>query len=114
MGNKVLAIKRADNLKNRQGKNSSLESGYSAVLQDLEEKGIVYEVLVEELTSERPVLYLPHRPVVREASTTTKVRSVFDASVKGLNSVSLNDCIETDPNLIPNLIEIMLRFRRWK
>ena len=114
MDNKALAIKRADNLKNRLGKNPSLESGYDAVLQDLEEKGIVYEVPVEELTSERPVFHPPHRPVVREASTRTKIRPVFDAPVKGLNGVAFDDGMEAGPNLIPSLIERMLRFGRWK
>ncbi|KAK3797108.1 hypothetical protein RRG08_060452 [Elysia crispata] len=110
MDNKALAIKRADNLKNRLGKNPSLESGYDAVLQDLEEKGIVYEVPVEELTSECPVFHPPHRPVVREASTRTKIRPVFDAPVKGLNGVAFDDGMEAGPNLIPSLIERMLSF----
>ena len=61
-----------------------------------------------------PVFYLPHRPVVRADSTSTKVRPVFDASAKGVNGVSLNDCMEIGPKLIPDLLAILLRFRRWK
>ena len=63
---------------------------------------------------EGPIFYLPHRPVVREDSITTKVRPVFDASAKGYNGVSLNDCLETGPNLLPNLLGLLTRFRRWK
>ena len=69
MYNKALAIKRADNLKNRLGKNPSLESRYNAVLHDLGKKGIVYKVPVDELTT---VFYLPYRPVVRKVSTQLK------------------------------------------
>ena len=45
---------------------------------------------------------------------TTKIRPVLDASTKGVNGYSLNDCVEEGPNLIPNLVEVLLRFRRWK
>lgn len=112
--NKSMAIKRSENLTKRLGRDPKLETGYNAVFQELEEKGIIHEVSSEEIGGENPVFYLPHRPVVREASETTKIRPVFDASVRGLNGVSLNDCMETGPNLIPNLIEILLRFRRWR
>ena len=57
---------------------------------------------------------MPHRPVVKESSTTTNVRPVFDASAPCRNGVSLNDCMEAGLNLIPSLPEILIRFRRWK
>ncbi|GFO10311.1 pro-pol polyprotein [Plakobranchus ocellatus] len=79
----------------------------------MEESGIIKEVK-EELPLSGPVFYLPHKPVVREDSKTTKVRPVFDASAKGHNGVSLNDCLEAGPNLLPNLLEVLTRFRRWK
>ena len=46
---------------------------------------------------------MPHRPVVKEARLTTKVRPVFDASATGYNGVSLNSCMNTGPNLLANL-----------
>ena len=58
------------------------------------------------------MFYLPHRPVIKLERMTTKIRPVFDASAKGVNQVSLNDCLETGPNLLPSLIEILIRFRR--
>ena len=61
-----------------------------------------------------PVYYMPHRPVVKESSLATKVRPVFDTSAKGYNGVSLNDCLETGPSLLPDLPGILIRFRRWK
>ncbi|GFR92617.1 phosphatidylinositol 4-phosphate 5-kinase 3 [Elysia marginata] len=64
--------------------------------------------------STNPILHLPHRPVIREASATTRIRPVFDASCKAFNGYSLNDCVESGPNLIPNLVEVLLRFRRWR
>ena len=38
---------------------------------------------------------------------------MFDASAAGPNGNSLNDCLESGPSLIPDLVEILLRFRRW-
>ncbi|XP_076037767.1 uncharacterized protein LOC143023139 [Oratosquilla oratoria] len=60
-----------------------------------------------------PIYYLPHRPVIKEC-VSSKIRPVFDASAVGSNGVSLNDCLESGPSLIPDLVEILLRFRRWK
>ena len=34
--------------------------------------------------------------------------------MSGYNGVSLNDCVEAGPSLLPNLIEILIRFHRWK
>ena len=79
----------------------------------MEKAGMIKEVSKCE-KREGPTFYLPHRPVVQEDSIATKARQVFDASAKGYNGVSLNDCLETGPNLMPNLLGLLTRFRRWK
>ena len=66
------------------------------------------------LSSGPSVYYLPHHAVVKEHRQTSKVRPVFDASCKSYNGVSLNDCLLTGPNLIPSIISILIRFRRWR
>ena len=44
-------------------------------------------------------------------ATTTKLRTVCDASVKPCKSaVALNDCLEARPSLNPLLFDILLRF----
>ncbi len=55
--------------------------------------------------------YLPVHGVFKSSSTTTKVRPVFDASAKSSNGVSLNDILETGPNLYPLLTDVLIRFR---
>ena len=57
------------------------------------------------------VYYLPHHHVVKESSTTTKLRIVFDASAVTTNGTSLNDSLMTGPTLQDNLCDILLRFR---
>ena len=54
--------------------------------------------------------YLPHHPVIRTDKSTSRVRIVYDASAKR-DDPSLNDCLETGPNTLPQIIDILLRFR---
>ncbi len=55
--------------------------------------------------------YLPHHSVIREDKATTKLRVVFNASSHEDGSPSLNDCLLTRPNLNPDLLTILVRFR---
>ena len=75
---------------------------------------IVAEGPVDEMACGNPLFYMPHRPVVRESAVSTKVGPVFDASAKGYNGISLNDCMEIGPCLLTNLTQIVIRFRRGK
>ncbi|XP_055632940.1 uncharacterized protein LOC129773367 [Toxorhynchites rutilus septentrionalis] len=61
---------------------------------------------------EQHVSYLPHHPVFKEASTTTKVRVVFDGSAKTSTSHSLNEALLTGPVIQDELLDLMLRFRK--
>ncbi|XP_062537684.1 uncharacterized protein LOC134206011 [Armigeres subalbatus] len=54
--------------------------------------------------------FLPHHAVYKEASSTTKVRVVFDASAASSTGVSLNDTQQVGPTVQSDLITIMLRF----
>ncbi len=56
------------------------------------------------------IFYLPMHGVVRESSTTTKLRVVFDASAKTTTGISLNDLL-SGPSLYPSLVNIILKFR---
>ena len=111
--NKKLAAIRLQNLNRRLTHEPELQVKYDSVIQDMWSSGIVEEVLLHEQKVDRPIFYMPHRPVVRETAVSSKVRPVFDASARGYNGVSLNDCMEAGPNLLSNLSEILLRFRRW-
>nr|XP_029717306.1 uncharacterized protein LOC115260532 [Aedes albopictus] len=56
-------------------------------------------------------VFLPHHCVVKESSSTTKCRVVFDGSSKTSNGKSLNDVLMMGPILQDSLINILLRFR---
>ncbi|UYV74122.1 hypothetical protein LAZ67_11002179 [Cordylochernes scorpioides] len=73
------------------------------------------ENLIEEVERKdiKPIRhYLPHRPIYKVQSETTPIRPIYDASCKASKrSLSLNECLETGPNLIELLPEILVRFR---
>ena len=56
-------------------------------------------------------VYLPHHCVIKEDSSTTKCRIVFDASAKTSNGKALNDILMTGPVLQDSLTNILMRFR---
>ncbi|XP_039301655.1 uncharacterized protein LOC120356891 [Solenopsis invicta] len=62
-------------------------------------------------SNERVSVYLPHHGVIRESSTTTKLRVVFDGSAKTTSGISLNDTLMIGATLQDNIIDIILRFR---
>ena len=111
--NRELAEARLRGLTKRLDKDPALRDKYDRVLQEMEEAGVIEEVPAGELESEYPTFYLPHRPVLKETGS-LKVRPVFDASAKGPSGVSLNDCLEVGPSVLPSVSEVLIRFRRWK
>ncbi|GFT17053.1 uncharacterized protein TNCV_4737981 [Trichonephila clavipes] len=75
---------------------------YHEVFREWLAEGVIEEIHGKELSVRTH--YLPHRPVIKETSATSsmKIRPVFDASAKINNHPSLNDCLETGNNLILN------------
>ena len=114
LNNENLAKGRLKRMSQCLSKDPAMESRYHEVIRDMEFNGVIEEVPVDQLNVSRPIFFMPHRPVVKESSMKTNVRPVFDASAKGRNHVSLNDCLETGPTLLPDLVGILLRFQRWK
>ena len=61
--------------------------------------------------STQDVYYLPMHAVRKESSTTTKIRAVFDASMKSMSGVSLNDVLMVGPTVHTPLVDVLHRFR---
>ncbi|XP_059350990.1 uncharacterized protein LOC132087916 [Daphnia carinata] len=84
---------------------------YHEVFQQYLEKGYI-EVADKSYTG--ACTYLPHSPAIKTEAATTKIRPVFDGSVHQQSRPSLNDLLETGPNLNPELLSVLLRFRQNK
>ena len=94
---------------------------YGNIIKEQIRAGIVEAVepeVVQELSKaggNHSFHYLPHHGVVRHSSQTTKLRIVYDGSARGLGDhYSLNNCLETGPNCIPKLFNILVQFRWHK
>ncbi|CAK1584895.1 unnamed protein product [Parnassius mnemosyne] len=62
----------------------------------------------------RKMHFIPHHGVLRESSTTTKLRVVFNASSPTSSGVSLNNIQMVGPVVQDDLLYILLRFRLHK
>ena len=58
--------------------------------------------------------FLPHHPVIKEPSLTTKLRVVFDGSQKTTTGLSLNDIQFTEPSLQADIFAALLIFRQHR
>lgn len=61
-----------------------------------------------------PHNYLPHHPVIKESSSTTKIRPVFDASCKTCNGNSLNSQLLVGPTIQSDLFSLLTRWRKGR
>ena len=92
-------------------KKENLLVPYHNKLKKLIEQG--YVVRADE-SFEGKFIYVFHHPVVRSDKATSKIRPVFDGAAKTKSTPSLNGCLETGPNLNPDMLEVLLRFRSFK
>ncbi|XP_055585175.1 uncharacterized protein LOC129738027 [Uranotaenia lowii] len=56
--------------------------------------------------------FMPHHAVIRESSTTTKIRVVFDASCRSASGASLNDILMVGPVVQEDIRSIIMRARK--
>ena len=105
-----LCHRRLDSLLRRLKQNPPLLAEYDSVIRDQLSRGIIEVVNNTSSDGHERIHYLPHHGVVRQDKTTSKLRSVYDASAK-TNGPSLNDCLYTGPSFGQSIFDILLRFR---
>ena len=108
-----LAKGRLNSLLKKIKSNEDLIGNYNKVLNDQIVRGFIEEVPLDEKFNENSH-YLPHRAIIRQHAT-TPIRIVYDCSARATKfDKSLNDCLYTGPDLVPELARIILRFRYSK
>lgn len=100
-------------LEQRLQKNPDVANQYAEFLREYNSMGHM-ESVSDNIETNFPPVYIPHHPVLRESSSTTKLRVVFNASCKTSNGSTLNDHLMIGPKLQPDLSSIILRWRQFR
>ena len=107
--NKTLATNRFIRRQKQFRKDPEFEARYTEAVNEYIQSG--YAEKVQSEVEPENSNYLPSQLVVKEESTTTKHRFVFDGSAAEDGSKSINEKLEKGPTLPPLLNSILLRFR---
>lgn len=107
---KKIAKRRYEGTVKRLSAQPELRATYDQGIQEYLDLG--HMELVDE--SHWPHNYLPHHPVIKDSSTTTKVRAVYDASCKTSNGNSLNSQLLVGPTIQPDLFSLLINWRKGK
>ncbi|KAF2895031.1 hypothetical protein ILUMI_11143 [Ignelater luminosus] len=109
---KQVAIKRFLTLERKFSRDNNLKPTYSEFMSHYVEMGHMTKINEDHLSGNNTVYYLPHHPVEKQSSVTTKLRVVFNASQPSTSGKSLNDMLLVGPNIQDDLFAILIRFRR--
>ena len=99
-------------LEKRLSRDTSLKENYANTIREDLEKGYLVTVPDAHKVEQRSVKewYLPHHPVINPKKP-GKVRRVLNGAAK-FHGTSLNNSLLTGPDLLQNLIHVLLRFRQ--
>ncbi|XP_055622063.1 uncharacterized protein LOC129765677 [Toxorhynchites rutilus septentrionalis] len=103
---KNCAFRRYLLLEKRLERDPALKDEYRKLIEEYIELGQMKAVLPTEPQHYKGC-FLPHHPVMKESSATTKVRVVFDASARTSTGHSLNDGLLVGPVIQDDLLSII-------
>ncbi|XP_072395156.1 uncharacterized protein [Diabrotica undecimpunctata] len=110
-----LAKRRFFNLEKRLNKSDELRHLYTEFISGYVSLGHCKYVPLYKLNeSSEHKFFLPHHCVFKHDSLTTRLRVVFDGSMKSTSNVSPNDIMLKGYTVQPDLFEILIRFRLYK
>lgn len=118
---KQTALNRFYQLEKRFQRDADYHSRYSTVINEYLQLGqMELETASENDFTSSPnpnsyeCYYIPHHAIIKESSTTTKIRVVFDASAKTSSGKSLNDILVPGPALQTDLLKIIINWRIFR
>ncbi|XP_049523124.1 uncharacterized protein LOC119452753 [Dermacentor silvarum] len=110
--NRSVAVRRLHGLLRRFGSNEELLQQYDKAVRQYELDDHAERVNGKD-SAER-CYYMPHHAVIRESSSTTRLRVVFDASSHAHGAASLNELLEKGPKINNNMVKMLVNFRLHK
>jgi hypothetical protein len=104
------AVKRFRSLESKLNRHPELKEQYSNFMTEYRQLNHM-ELLKDPTINFENSCYLPHHAVLKQSSSTTKLRAVFDASFITTNNKCLNDNLLGGPVIQDDLFSILIRFR---
>jgi len=104
-----LAYRKSLSLERKLNRQPALKAQNAAFIKEYLTLGHMSSVSAADIGSCR--YFLPHHCVIREDSSTTKLRVVYDESAASSSGYSLNDILMARSVIQPKLFQILLRFR---
>nr|XP_018906994.1 PREDICTED: uncharacterized protein LOC109036994 [Bemisia tabaci] len=106
------AEKRFVALEKRLDRDAVFAEQYRKFMKDYEDAGHMIPVTAPSPTDSFQGYYCPHHGVLKESSSSTKLRVVFDASAKSSTGLCLNDILLNGQKLQKDIRHVLLHFRR--
>lgn len=97
-------------LERRLNADPELKNKYIECINDYLQSGHM-KLVTEPIPEESKHFFLPHHGVIKEESSTTKLRVVFDASAKTSTGISLNQILHCGQKLQNEICDILVNFR---
>ena len=109
--NKHSALAMLRSTEKRLKRDENLAQIYSDQVKDMVDRGVARKLQPEEMEAyDGPYYYISHHEVMNPKSHSTPCRLVFNSSAK-FNNVILNDFWAKGPDMMNNLLGVLLRFR---
>lgn len=108
-----IAVKRLLGLERRLAQNPDLKREYVSAINEYITHGRMQPTTSTEIDRDGVIraAYLPHHAVIKESSTSTKLRVVFDASRKTTSGNSLNEMLISGPTIQNDIVTILINWR---
>ncbi|XP_072403059.1 uncharacterized protein [Diabrotica undecimpunctata] len=111
----AVALKRFENLEKRFVLNPTLYFDYKKFIDEYIQLGHAKIVHYDpKILNNGEVYFMAHHPVIREDKKTTKLRIVFDGSMKSKSKKCLNDFLYNGAVVQNELFDILILFRIYK
>lgn len=97
--------------------NNSFANEYNKFMNQYKDLGhmtLVGDIPLDAVQHINSEYYIPHHAILKESSSTTKLRVVFDASRRTSNGLSLNEQMLPGPRLQDDLSSIVMRWRKHR